>query len=163
MIIYEHIEHIPILPYKLPSSQQSTILRKLLLDKDVKLSAAAFGKLYFKWPQSKRTWPKLDIWLLCIWHQLAVVVNNVWKKTSRTYRIEFNYIYSKGIKVALTSAKFWFFQKYVGREYVFIHRQEPNQSLILAADFIMRCPMNSVHWTHCLVSRLEGEVRERQR
>ena len=51
------------------------------------------------------------------------------------------YIYSKGIKVALTLANFWFFQKYVGREYVFIHRQEPNQSLILAAAFIMRCPM----------------------
>ena len=85
------------------------------------------------------------------------MVNNVvWKKTSRTDRIEFNYIYSKGIKVALTFANFWFFQKYVGREYVFIHRQEPNQSLILAADFIMRCSMNTL-------SRLEGEVRERDR
>ena len=49
--IYEHIEHIPILPYKLPSSQQSTILRKLLLDKDVKLSAAAFGTVH----------PRLDL------------------------------------------------------------------------------------------------------
>ena len=32
-------------------------------------------------------------------------------------------------------------------------RQEPNQSLILAADFIMRCQMNKL-------SRLEGEVRD---
>ena len=143
--IWAHWAYGYILPYKLPSSQQSTILRKLLLDKDVKLSAAFGTVVYFKWPQSKRTWPKLDIWLLCVWHQLAVVVNNVvWKKTSRTDRIEFNYIYSKGIKVALTLANFWFFHKYVGRECVFIHRQEPNQSLILVADFIMRCPMNTL-------------------
>ena len=36
-----------------------------------------------------------------------------------------------------------------------VHRQEPNQSLILAADFIMRCQMNKL-------SMLEGEVRERR-